>query len=275
MKPQTKLTVLALATGSLFSTVHAGSIVVSDFNGQSVTCNYSSATISPDQNGLLQVTTNDMNCFAGAPTSGPVPTPAPTPVPTPVPTLAPTPAPTPAPAPAPNGVVVVDPAVNERTILPACVNGISFTSFAPSCFLNSDGVTFGETYAIAYNFKQLSTGFSGDFFMDETGGGGYDLALSTIPGDMNPASEGCKSLFGGFGQLRYVDTIQASALSSVRIIGGRTTITRDPLAGLCVVDPAQTYYLNVRVVDQRCDAQNASTAKCSPIILQDISNLDL
>lgn len=270
MKLKPQLTVLAIASGTLSFSVNAGTIILSEPGGQSVTCTYNTATISPDQGGLLEMNTSDLSCFGGTPTQNPNPTPTPTPGPTPTPTPTPTPAPL-----VPDGVIIVGPAVNERTILPDCVNGIAFTSFAPSCFLNSDGVSFGEIYAVAYDFKQGIGAFEGEFFMDETGGGGYDIALSTTPGDMNPPMEGCKSLFGGFGQLRYVDTLMAAGLQNVRVIGGRIGITRDPLAGLCVVDPSQPYYLNVRVVDQRCNADDPFTSKCSAIILQNKANLDL
>lgn len=271
MKLKPQLTVLAITCGTLSTSVNSGTVIISDSSGQSVTCSYNTATISPDQGGLLSMNTSDLTCFGGTPTPNPNPTLSPTPVPTPLPT----PSPTPTPTPVPDGVVIVGPAVNERTILPHCVNGISFTSFAPSCFLNSDGVSFGDVYAVEYNFNGGIGPFEGDFFMDETGGGGYDIALSTIPGDMDPPSEGCKSLFGGFGQLRYVDTLWAAGLQNVRQIGGRVGITRDPLAGLCVVDSSQTHYLNVRVVDRRCDADNPATSKCSAIILQNKANLDL
>ncbi|HHH11205.1 MAG TPA: hypothetical protein ENK23_03930 [Sorangium sp.] len=106
--------------------------------------------------------------------------------------------------------------------------------------------------------------------MDETGGGGYDLALSTTPGDMNPPSEGCKSLFGGFGHVDYINQAQADILKNTP-----SPHPGDPLHGFCVVDTSKTYYFNVHVVKLTCDASNTSTPKCSPIILQDSAFLVL
>ncbi|MCA9704979.1 MAG: hypothetical protein KDK70_03905 [Myxococcales bacterium] len=166
------------------------------------------------------------------------------------------------------GVVIVGPAAYERTILPDCVDGLEFVEFAPPCWLNSPGVSFDELFAIEYHFEQDIGPITGDFFMDETGGGGYDIALSTIPGDMNPELDGCKSLYGGFAQLRYYD--QEAAANAVPGPG-----PQDPLYGVCVVDKTKTYYFNVHVVDDRCDALDPEASKCSPIVLQDIANLDL
>ncbi len=167
----------------------------------------------------------------------------------------------------PSGVLTL--ADSSRTILPDCVNGVVFNGLFPAC-IGDVGVGKGDSYIIKLNFKDIfkTVRMSGEFKMDQTTRGAYNMSISEVPGNFG-VTEGCRDMSGSFASVSYVNQAEIDYL-----VANFNINVSDLLQTRCKLDLNKQYYLNVDVISS-CQKDDSTKAICWGSIIQKSPHFDL